>query len=74
MGYGRIFPPNSSGIRIIIVGCGFAGLSCAIESVRKGHKVIVLEKHKEVKMVGDVSLFFSIVHWGDLTSRLSDVF
>jgi len=42
----------SSGIKMIIVGCGFAGLACAIESVRKGHSVVILEKYKEVKMLG----------------------
>lgn len=57
-GYTRILPPHSSGISIIIVGCGFAGLSCAIESVRKGHRVVVLEKYKQVKMLGDVSIPF----------------
>lgn len=55
MGYTQTLRPHSSGVSIIIVGCGFAGLACAIESVRKGHKVIVLEKYKELKMLGDVS-------------------
>lgn len=33
----------SSGISILISGGGLAGLACAIESHRKGHKVRVLE-------------------------------
>lgn len=33
----------SSGISILICGGGLAGLACAIESYRKGHKVRVLE-------------------------------
>lgn len=60
MGYTRTFPIHSSGTKIIIVGCGFAGLSCAIESVGKGHQVVVLEKYKELKMLGDVSFFLSL--------------
>lgn len=37
-------PPNSSGIKVIIVGLGLAGLTAAIECYRKGHSVIGLEK------------------------------
>ncbi|EIM86375.1 FAD/NAD-P-binding domain-containing protein [Stereum hirsutum FP-91666 SS1] len=57
MGYAQTLPPHSSGVSIIIVGCGFAGLACAIESVRKGHKVVVLEKYKQLKMLGDMISF-----------------
>ena len=42
-----------SQIEVIIVGCGFAGLACAIESRRKGHKVILLEKHSSVERLGE---------------------
>ena len=52
IGYERIAPPNSSGIRVLIVGAGFAGLSCAIECKRKGHEVIILEKFREMKILG----------------------
>lgn len=52
VGYERVAPPNSSGIRVLIVGAGFAGLSCAIECKRKGHEVIVLEKFREMKILG----------------------
>ncbi|KAA1475574.1 monooxygenase [Dentipellis sp. KUC8613] len=66
LGFAQVAPPNSSGIRIIIVGCGFAGLACAIESVRKGHSVTILEKYPEVKNVGPFNFnsgrFFS--RWG----------
>ena len=39
-------PP--SGIKVIIVGAGFAGLCAAIECNRKGHSVILLEKVSEL--------------------------
>ncbi|KAI0060258.1 monooxygenase [Artomyces pyxidatus] len=56
IGFGQVAPPSSSGINIIVVGCGFAGLACAIESTRKGHSVIILEKHKRVEPIGDVRI------------------
>ena len=52
IGYEQIAPPNSTGIKIIIVGAGFAGLACGIECRRKGHEVLILEKFKELKILG----------------------
>ncbi|EZF33501.1 putative salicylate hydroxylase protein [Trichophyton interdigitale] len=46
--------PNSSGIKVIVVGLGVAGLAAAIECHRKGHTVIAFEKVKEMKPLGDV--------------------
>lgn len=43
---------SQTGIKIIIVGAGFGGLACAIESKRKGHEVILLERFKELKVLG----------------------
>ncbi|KAI5118775.1 hypothetical protein M0805_005656 [Coniferiporia weirii] len=48
---------DSSAIEVIIVGCGFAGLACAIESRRRGHKVILLEKRPTLESLGDVISF-----------------
>jgi hypothetical protein len=48
--------PESTGIRILIVGCGFAGLACAIESVRKGHDVVIFERYTELWSLG-MSIF-----------------
>jgi 2-polyprenyl-6-methoxyphenol hydroxylase-like FAD-dependent oxidoreductase len=48
-------PP--SGIKIIIVGAGFAGLTAAIEGHRKGHTPIILESFKELKVLGDIISF-----------------
>ena len=49
----------SSGIKIIIVGAGFAGLCAAIECDRKGHNVVLLEKVKNLKPLGDIISFSS---------------
>ncbi|KIV77052.1 hypothetical protein PV11_08888 [Exophiala sideris] len=50
-------PP--SGIKVLIVGAGFGGLCAAIECNRKGHEVIILEKVKQLKPLGDVISFSS---------------
>ena len=49
----------SSGIKTIIVGAGFAGLCAAIECDRKGHNVVLLEKVKNLKPLGDIISFSS---------------
>ncbi|EGO20741.1 hypothetical protein SERLADRAFT_442075 [Serpula lacrymans var. lacrymans S7.9] len=51
---GIVAPPNSTGINIIVVGCGYGGLACAIECKRKGHRVTILEKIPEFKVLGDI--------------------
>lgn len=51
-------PP--SGISVIIVGAGFAGLAAAIECGRKGHSVTLLEKVEnidEITRLGDIISF-----------------
>lgn len=53
IGYAQVAPVDSSGIKVIIVGAGFAGLACAIECKRKGHRVLVLEKFSELKILGE---------------------
>ena len=52
-------PPPSSGIHVLIVGAGFAGLTAAIECHRKGHSVLVLESFPELKTLGDIISFGS---------------
>lgn len=47
----------SSGIKVIIVGAGFAGLTAAIECHRKGHSVAVFERVPELKPLGDIISF-----------------
>jgi len=48
--------PNS-GVNVLIVGGGFAGLAAAIESVLEGHKVILLERFKKLAVLGDIISF-----------------
>jgi 2-polyprenyl-6-methoxyphenol hydroxylase-like FAD-dependent oxidoreductase len=48
-------PPT--GIKVIIVGTGFAGLTAAIECHRNGHSVLVLESFPELKQLGDIISF-----------------
>lgn len=48
---------SSSGIHVIIVGAGFAGLTAAIECHRKGHSVLLLESFPELKILGDIISF-----------------
>jgi len=50
-------PRPSTGIRVIIVGTGFAGLTAAIECHRNGHDVLVLESFPELKVLGDIISF-----------------
>ncbi|KAI0595446.1 hypothetical protein F4775DRAFT_604985 [Biscogniauxia sp. FL1348] len=50
-------PPQQTGIRVIVVGAGFAGLTAAIECHRHGHSVILLEKFPELKLLGDIISF-----------------
>ncbi|PTD06393.1 FAD-dependent monooxygenase mdpD [Fusarium culmorum] len=45
---------NDQTINFLIVGAGFGGLACALELQRKGCKVHVLEKEKELSESGDV--------------------
>ncbi|KAK4151055.1 hypothetical protein C8A00DRAFT_45680 [Chaetomidium leptoderma] len=57
-------PP--SGIKVIIVGAGFAGLSAAIECDRKGHSVLLVDKAPELVPLGD------IISFGQNSSRIFD--
>jgi 2-polyprenyl-6-methoxyphenol hydroxylase-like FAD-dependent oxidoreductase len=50
----------SSGINVIIVGAGFAGIAAAVECDRKGHHPVVLEKAstvEEITRFGDIISF-----------------
>lgn len=49
--------PQKTGIRVLVVGAGFAGLTAAIECHRKGHDVTLLEKFPELKLLGDIISF-----------------
>ena len=60
-GFAKVAPPNSTGIKVISVGAGFAGLACAVECKRKGHDVLILEKFKELKQLGEMHVMLSTV-------------
>lgn len=44
----------STGVRVLIVGAGFAGLTAAIECRRQGHDVTVVDKFPELRTLGDI--------------------
>lgn len=43
-----------SGIDVLIVGTGLAGLTAAIECTRKGHQVRVLERNANINTAGQL--------------------
>ncbi|KAJ5752165.1 hypothetical protein N7520_009082 [Penicillium odoratum] len=46
-----------TGIKVVIVGAGFGGLTAAIESHRQGHTVEIYESFPELKALGDIISF-----------------
>lgn len=62
-------PAPKTGIKVLIVGAGFGGLTAAIECHRQGHTVEVYESFPQLKPLGDIISFGSnagrIFHrWG----------
>lgn len=41
-----------TGIDVLIVGTGLAGLTASIECIRKGHNVRVLERNDDINTAG----------------------
>ena len=68
-----------SGIRVVIVGAGFAGITAAIECTRKGHSVIILESYKSTNVqLGDIISFGSnsgriFQRWPGVDERLDPI-
>ncbi|ORY71532.1 uncharacterized protein BCR38DRAFT_330092 [Pseudomassariella vexata] len=69
---------RDTGIDVLIVGTGLAGLTAAIECVRKGHRVQVLERHEEISTMGDMyfmglsgTRFFK--HWPDMAREYDEI-
>ena len=54
----KVLPPNSSGIKVIVVGLGYAGVVAAVECYRKGHEVLVYEQTNKVSEGGESRLDF----------------
>ncbi|QKX59070.1 uncharacterized protein TRUGW13939_06200 [Talaromyces rugulosus] len=48
---------SPTGIKVVIVGAGFGGLTAAIECHRQGHTVEVYESFPELKVLGDIISF-----------------
>ncbi|KAK3693148.1 hypothetical protein B0T22DRAFT_525629 [Podospora appendiculata] len=68
----------STGIDVLIVGTGLAGLTAAIESVRKGHNVRVLERNDDINTAGDMyfmghsaTKFFK--HWPEMAQEFDQI-
>lgn len=49
--------PQKTGIKVIVVGAGFGGLTAAIECHRQGHDVEIYESFPELKILGDIISF-----------------
>ncbi|EAA30908.2 FAD/NAD(P)-binding domain-containing protein [Neurospora crassa] len=64
------YPKPPTGISILIVGAGFAGLTTAIECHRHGHSVIIYESFPTLKSLGDIISFGA--NGGRIFARWSD--
>ncbi|KAI5860578.1 FAD/NAD(P)-binding domain-containing protein [Durotheca rogersii] len=69
---------SPSGIDVLIVGTGLAGLTAALECVRKGHSVRVLERDDNVNTAGDMyfmghSATTWFRHWPELAKEYASI-
>ena len=61
----------SSGIDVLIVGTGLAGLTAAIECTRKGHNVQVLERNASINTAGQFPSYHTAkIHAADTLSKV----
>ncbi|KAF2242367.1 FAD/NAD(P)-binding domain-containing protein [Trematosphaeria pertusa] len=67
-----------TGIDVLIIGTGLAGLVAALECVRKGHNVRVLERNASINTAGDMyfmglsaTRFFK--HWPELRKEYQQI-
>ncbi|KKY23492.1 putative monooxygenase fad-binding protein [Diplodia seriata] len=70
------YPP--SGLDVLVIGTGLAGLTASIELIRKGHNVQVLERNASINTAGDMyfmglsaTKFFK--HWPELAAEYDDI-
>ncbi|KAK5136524.1 hypothetical protein LTR08_002868 [Meristemomyces frigidus] len=68
----------STGIDVLVVGTGLAGLTAAIECIRKGHNVRVLERAADINTLGDMyfmglpaTRFFK--HWPEMKAEYDSI-
>ncbi|CAG5149296.1 uncharacterized protein ALTATR162_LOCUS2335 [Alternaria atra] len=69
--------PNT-GIDVLIVGTGLAGLVAALECTRKGHNVRVLERNADINTAGDMyfmglSATRFLKHWPELLKEYKKI-
>ncbi|CCC11187.1 hypothetical protein SMACR_03893 [Sordaria macrospora] len=64
------YPKTPTGIKVIVVGAGFAGLTTAIECHRQGHSVRIYESFPTLKSLGDIISFGA--NGGRIFARWSD--
>ncbi|EON65625.1 hypothetical protein W97_04864 [Coniosporium apollinis CBS 100218] len=71
-------PYPKTGIDVLIVGTGLAGLTAAIECTRKGHNVRLLERNADISTAGDMyfmglsaTRFFK--HWPEMAQEYSTI-
>lgn len=67
-----------TGIDVLIIGTGLAGLTAALECTRKGHKVRVLERNETINTQGDMyfmglsaTKFFK--HWPEMKAEYDSI-
>ncbi|KAK4998618.1 hypothetical protein LTR66_000974 [Elasticomyces elasticus] len=67
-----------TGIDVLIIGTGLAGLTAAIECTRKGHNVRLLERNSDINVAGDMyfmglsaTRFFK--HWPEMASEYEHI-
>jgi len=65
----EVAPPDSSGLRVIVVGLGYAGAVAAVECYRKGHHVTVFEQTSKVSEGGMQSTPHPSSRWLKRMSR-----
>lgn len=64
--------PVKSGIKVIVVGAGFGGLSCAIECHRHGHDVEVFEQAPAFAMLGMKVPLYNFQQWRVETQKTQE--
>ncbi|KAK3315900.1 hypothetical protein B0H66DRAFT_582804 [Apodospora peruviana] len=67
----------NTGIDVLVVGTGLAGLTAIIECVRKGHNVRVLERNADINTAGDMyfmglSATKFMKHWPEMAKVFDD--
>ncbi|RHZ46420.1 FAD-dependent oxidoreductase [Aspergillus thermomutatus] len=72
-GPSEVAPPNSSGIKVIVVGLGMGGLAAAIECHQKGHTVSAFDKVDVRTFVHKTGYQRNDGYWA-LRSRLASTF